>query len=58
MYFNAIHFVSNMFSFRYGGFSLGMSLPTDLKLDIKEVPKDRTLSKVSPHPRLGCFTVV
>uniref|UniRef100_A0A674MJG4 ATP-binding cassette, sub-family A (ABC1), member 12 n=1 Tax=Takifugu rubripes TaxID=31033 RepID=A0A674MJG4_TAKRU len=36
--------------FRYGGFSLGMPLPTDLKLDIKEVPKNRTLSKVWYNP--------
>uniref|UniRef100_A0A674P497 ATP-binding cassette, sub-family A (ABC1), member 12 n=1 Tax=Takifugu rubripes TaxID=31033 RepID=A0A674P497_TAKRU len=35
---------------RYGGFSLGMPLPTDLKLDIKEVPKNRTLSKVWYNP--------
>lgn len=47
---NAIHFISNILSFRYGGFALGMSLPTDLKLDLKEVPKNRTLSKVNPHP--------
>lgn len=36
-----------MFSSRYGGFSFGMPLPTDLQLDIKSVPKNRTLSKVS-----------
>lgn len=45
-----------MFSFRYGGFSLGMPLPSDLKLDLKEVPKNRTLSKVNTPPT-HCFFV-
>ncbi|XP_074551593.1 glucosylceramide transporter ABCA12-like [Halichoeres trimaculatus] len=35
---------------RYGGFAFGMPLPTDLKLDLKAVPKNRTLSKVWFNP--------
>uniref|UniRef100_A0A8C5HQW8 ATP-binding cassette, sub-family A (ABC1), member 12 n=1 Tax=Gouania willdenowi TaxID=441366 RepID=A0A8C5HQW8_GOUWI len=35
---------------RYGGFEFGMPLPSDLQLDIKAVPKNRTLSKVWFNP--------
>ncbi|XP_034550567.1 uncharacterized protein abca12 [Notolabrus celidotus] len=35
---------------RYGGFAFGMPLPPDLKMDIKAVPKNRTLSKVWFNP--------
>ncbi|XP_034416854.1 ATP-binding cassette sub-family A member 12 isoform X2 [Cyclopterus lumpus] len=35
---------------RYGGFSFGMPLPSDLKMDITAVPKNRTLSKVWFNP--------
>lgn len=45
-----------MFYFRYGGFSFGLPLPTDLKLDIKEVPKNRTLSKVNLSPASFLFS--
>ncbi|MED6262522.1 hypothetical protein ATANTOWER_020940 [Ataeniobius toweri] len=32
---------------RYGGFTFGMPLPPDLRMDLKGVPKNRTLSKVT-----------
>ncbi|CAJ1079858.1 uncharacterized protein abca12 [Xyrichtys novacula] len=35
---------------RYGGFAFGMPLPPDLQLDIKAVPKNRTLAKVWFNP--------
>ncbi|XP_059199203.1 glucosylceramide transporter ABCA12 [Centropristis striata] len=35
---------------RYGGFSFGVPLPADLKMDVTEVPKNRTLSKVWFNP--------
>ncbi|XP_060944020.1 uncharacterized protein abca12 [Limanda limanda] len=35
---------------RYGGFDLGMQLPTDLQMDLRAVPKNRTLSKVWFNP--------
>uniref|UniRef100_A0A0S7EWI0 ABCAC n=4 Tax=Poeciliopsis prolifica TaxID=188132 RepID=A0A0S7EWI0_9TELE len=35
---------------RYGGFAFGMPLPPDLRMDIKAVPKNRTLSKVWFNP--------
>ncbi|KAG7227448.1 hypothetical protein INR49_005262 [Caranx melampygus] len=35
---------------RYGGFDLGMQLPPDLQMDIRAVPKNRTLSKVWFNP--------
>ncbi|KAM6978364.1 uncharacterized protein abca12 [Tautogolabrus adspersus] len=35
---------------RYGGFALGMPLPADLQMDVKSVPKNRTLSKVWFNP--------
>uniref|UniRef100_A0A8B9RD21 ATP-binding cassette, sub-family A (ABC1), member 12 n=1 Tax=Astyanax mexicanus TaxID=7994 RepID=A0A8B9RD21_ASTMX len=36
--------------FRYGGWSFGNALPTDLQMDIMEVPKNRTLTKVWYNP--------
>ncbi|MEQ2270542.1 hypothetical protein XENORESO_000262, partial [Xenotaenia resolanae] len=35
---------------RYGGFTFGMPLPPDLRMDLKDVPKNRTLSKVWFNP--------
>ncbi|XP_037645999.1 uncharacterized protein abca12 isoform X4 [Sebastes umbrosus] len=35
---------------RYGGFTFGMPLPHDLKMDLRAVPKNRTLSKVWFNP--------
>uniref|UniRef100_A0A7N6BK81 ABC transporter domain-containing protein n=1 Tax=Anabas testudineus TaxID=64144 RepID=A0A7N6BK81_ANATE len=35
---------------RYGGFDFGMPLPSDLQLDLRGVPKNRTLSKVWFNP--------
>uniref|UniRef100_A0A4W6EYE2 ATP binding cassette subfamily A member 12 n=1 Tax=Lates calcarifer TaxID=8187 RepID=A0A4W6EYE2_LATCA len=35
---------------RYGGFDFGMQLPPDLKMDVRAVPKNRTLSKVWFNP--------
>ncbi|XP_076849875.1 uncharacterized protein abca12 [Brachyhypopomus gauderio] len=35
---------------RYGGWSFGGSLPSDLQMDILEVPKNRTLTKVWYNP--------
>uniref|UniRef100_A0A8B9K9Q2 ATP-binding cassette, sub-family A (ABC1), member 12 n=1 Tax=Astyanax mexicanus TaxID=7994 RepID=A0A8B9K9Q2_ASTMX len=35
---------------RYGGWSFGNALPTDLQMDIMEVPKNRTLTKVWYNP--------
>ncbi|XP_032422830.1 ATP-binding cassette sub-family A member 12 [Xiphophorus hellerii] len=35
---------------RYGGFAFGMPLPPDLRMDLKAVPKNRTLSKVWFNP--------
>ncbi|XP_070694461.1 uncharacterized protein abca12 [Pempheris klunzingeri] len=35
---------------RYGGFDFGMPLPPDLQMDLKGVPKNRTLSKVWFNP--------
>ncbi|XP_072542326.1 glucosylceramide transporter ABCA12 [Salminus brasiliensis] len=35
---------------RYGGWSFGNALPTDLEMDIVEVPKNRTLTKVWYNP--------
>ncbi|PWA31216.1 hypothetical protein CCH79_00002910, partial [Gambusia affinis] len=35
---------------RYGGFAFGMPLPPDLQMDLKAVPKNRTLSKVWYNP--------
>ncbi|KAM9347110.1 glucosylceramide transporter ABCA12 [Symphorus nematophorus] len=35
---------------RYGGFAFGVPLPPDLKMDLKAVPKNRTLSKVWFNP--------
>ncbi|KAM9710193.1 uncharacterized protein abca12 isoform 2-T2 [Menidia menidia] len=35
---------------RYGGFAFGMPLPPDLQMDLKEVPQNRTLSKVWFNP--------
>ncbi|XP_041858132.1 ATP-binding cassette sub-family A member 12 isoform X2 [Melanotaenia boesemani] len=35
---------------RYGGFAFGMPLPSDLQMDLKTVPKNRTLSKVWFNP--------
>ncbi|XP_023284363.1 ATP-binding cassette sub-family A member 12 [Seriola lalandi dorsalis] len=35
---------------RYGGFDLGMQLPPDLQMDLRAVPKNRTLSKVWFNP--------
>ncbi|XP_034429942.1 ATP-binding cassette sub-family A member 12 isoform X2 [Hippoglossus hippoglossus] len=35
---------------RYGGFDFGMQLPTDLQMDLRAVPKNRTLSKVWFNP--------
>ncbi|KAM4561502.1 glucosylceramide transporter ABCA12 [Fundulus diaphanus] len=35
---------------RYGGFAFGMPLPPDLQMDLKAVPKNRTLSKVWFNP--------
>ena len=32
---------------RYGGWSFGQPLPTSLQMDLLEVPKNRTLSKVN-----------
>lgn len=47
-------------SCRYGGFSFGMPLPPDLQLDLRAVPKNRTLSKVSvpPAPPLFPFAII
>lgn len=36
--------------FRYGGFDFGMQLPPDLQTDLRGVPKNRTLSKVTFSP--------
>uniref|UniRef100_A0A672GSV5 ATP-binding cassette, sub-family A (ABC1), member 12 n=1 Tax=Salarias fasciatus TaxID=181472 RepID=A0A672GSV5_SALFA len=36
--------------FRYGGFAFGSPLPPDLQMDVKIVPKNRTLSKVLYNP--------
>ncbi|KAJ0070102.1 hypothetical protein NL108_002413, partial [Boleophthalmus pectinirostris] len=35
---------------RYGGYDFGMPLPSNLKMDMKTVPKNRTLSKVWFNP--------
>ncbi|KAI1885293.1 hypothetical protein AGOR_G00218660 [Albula goreensis] len=35
---------------RYGGFAFGKPLPTDLKMDLLDVPNDRTLTKVWYNP--------
>uniref|UniRef100_A0A7N9AV98 ATP-binding cassette, sub-family A (ABC1), member 12 n=1 Tax=Mastacembelus armatus TaxID=205130 RepID=A0A7N9AV98_9TELE len=35
---------------RYGGFDFGMPLPPDLKMDVRAVPANRTLSKVWFNP--------
>uniref|UniRef100_A0A673B3D3 ATP-binding cassette, sub-family A (ABC1), member 12 n=1 Tax=Sphaeramia orbicularis TaxID=375764 RepID=A0A673B3D3_9TELE len=35
---------------RYGGFAFGKPLPLDLQIDLKAVPKNRTLSKVWFNP--------
>ncbi|XP_047193227.1 glucosylceramide transporter ABCA12 isoform X2 [Scophthalmus maximus] len=35
---------------RYGGFDFGMQLPPDLQMDLRVVPKNRTLSKVWFNP--------
>ncbi|XP_032384919.1 ATP-binding cassette sub-family A member 12 isoform X2 [Etheostoma spectabile] len=35
---------------RYGGFDFGMPLPSDFKMGLTEVPKNRTLSKVWYNP--------
>ncbi|KAM6934409.1 glucosylceramide transporter ABCA12 [Xenentodon cancila] len=35
---------------RYGGFAFGAPLPSDLQMDLREVPKNRTLSKVWFNP--------
>ncbi|XP_061579710.1 glucosylceramide transporter ABCA12 [Cololabis saira] len=35
---------------RYGGFAFGMPLPADLQMDLRAVPKKRTLSKVWFNP--------
>ncbi|XP_015235444.1 PREDICTED: ATP-binding cassette sub-family A member 12 [Cyprinodon variegatus] len=35
---------------RYGGFTFGMPLPPDLRMDLKTVPNNRTLSKVWFNP--------
>ncbi|XP_029967304.1 ATP-binding cassette sub-family A member 12 isoform X4 [Salarias fasciatus] len=35
---------------RYGGFAFGSPLPPDLQMDVKIVPKNRTLSKVLYNP--------
>nr|XP_023682414.1 ATP-binding cassette sub-family A member 12 isoform X2 [Paramormyrops kingsleyae] len=35
---------------RYGGWDFGQPLPTDLKLDINDVPQNRTLTKVWYNP--------
>uniref|UniRef100_A0A665XAW7 ATP-binding cassette, sub-family A (ABC1), member 12 n=1 Tax=Echeneis naucrates TaxID=173247 RepID=A0A665XAW7_ECHNA len=35
---------------RYGGFDFGMQLPPDLQMDLRAVPKNRTLSKVWFNP--------
>ncbi|KAG7503728.1 ATP-binding cassette sub-family A member 12 [Solea senegalensis] len=35
---------------RYGGFEFGMQLPSDLQMDVIQVPKNRTLSKVWFNP--------
>lgn len=53
-----VDFNANTLSCRYGGFSFGMPLPPDLQLDIRDVPKNRTLSKVSAAPKLFSFTTV
>uniref|UniRef100_A0A7N9AYI5 ATP-binding cassette, sub-family A (ABC1), member 12 n=1 Tax=Mastacembelus armatus TaxID=205130 RepID=A0A7N9AYI5_9TELE len=41
---------SNLCFFRYGGFDFGMPLPPDLKMDVRAVPANRTLSKVWFNP--------
>ncbi|KAM7380664.1 hypothetical protein PAMP_003942 [Pampus punctatissimus] len=35
---------------RYGGFDFGMQLPPDLQMDLRAVPKNRSLSKVWYNP--------
>ncbi|MBN3307253.1 ABCAC protein, partial [Amia calva] len=35
---------------RYGGWAFGNPLPTNLKLDVKDVPSDRTLTKLWYNP--------
>lgn len=35
-----------LFRFRYGGWEFGKPLPVDLKMDMLDVPQNRTLSKV------------
>ncbi|KAG7463948.1 hypothetical protein MATL_G00182090 [Megalops atlanticus] len=35
---------------RYGGFAFGKPLPTDLKMDLLDVPQNRTLTKVWYNP--------
>lgn len=47
-------------SCRYGGFSFGMPLPLDLQLDLRTVPKNRTLSKVNvpSAPPLFSFAII
>ncbi|KAM4558332.1 uncharacterized protein abca12 [Odontesthes bonariensis] len=41
---------NNFIRNRYGGFAFGMPLPPDLQMDLKAVPKNRTLSKVWFNP--------
>lgn len=35
---------------RYGGFEFGLPLPADLQKDVEDVPKNRTLARVSVPP--------
>ncbi|XP_030643482.1 ATP-binding cassette sub-family A member 12 [Chanos chanos] len=41
---------NNFIRDRYGGWAFGKSLPLDLRMDIQEVPKNRTLTKVWYNP--------
>ncbi|XP_044072836.1 LOW QUALITY PROTEIN: glucosylceramide transporter ABCA12 [Siniperca chuatsi] len=41
---------NNFIRNRYGGFAFGMPLPPDLQMDLRVVPKNRTLSKVWFNP--------
>ncbi|XP_067108192.1 glucosylceramide transporter ABCA12 [Osmerus mordax] len=41
---------NNFIRDRYGGWSFGQPLPTSLQMDLLEVPKNRTLSKVWYNP--------
>uniref|UniRef100_A0A3B3Y4Z8 ABC transporter domain-containing protein n=1 Tax=Poecilia mexicana TaxID=48701 RepID=A0A3B3Y4Z8_9TELE len=45
-----ISFLTRNQSGLYGGFAFGMPLPPDLRMDLKAVPKNRTLSKVWFNP--------